>query len=50
LYVPASLKSAIKLLVAHYYENREASAEKALTEIPLGVERLVWLHRVIEAV
>jgi uncharacterized phiE125 gp8 family phage protein len=46
LYVPAGIKSAIKLLVAHWYEAREAAAEKAMTEIPLGVQRLMWLHRV----
>lgn len=47
--MPQGLKQAIKLWVADAYENREASTEKSLTEIPLGVQRLVWLNRVIEA-
>lgn len=50
LYVPAGIKSAIKLLVGHLYEQREASAERALHAIPMGVERLVWLYRALEAV
>lgn len=47
--MPQALKQAIKLWTADAYENREASAEKSLTEIPLGVRRLVWLNRIIEA-
>lgn len=49
LAVPAGIKSAIKLLVGHLYEAREGTAEKPLTEIPLGVCRLIWLHRCLEA-
>lgn len=49
LYVPAGIKAAIKLLVAHWYENREATVEKALHDVQEGIERLVWLHRVMEA-
>ena len=49
LYVPAGIKSAIKLLLGHLYENREGTSEKPLTDIPLGVCRLIWLHRCLEA-
>lgn len=44
--VPGGIKSAIKLLVAHWYEQREATIERAIHQIPLGVERFMWLHRV----
>ncbi len=38
--VPAALRAAILLIVGELYENREASADKALTEIP-AVNRLL---------
>lgn len=38
--VPAALRAAILLIVGELYENREASAERALTEIP-AVRRLL---------
>ena len=44
--VPAGLKAAIRLLVGHYNEQREATIERSIQEIPLGVERLLWLYRV----
>lgn len=44
--VPGMLKAAMLLIVGHLYEHREATIEKALTMIPNGVERLLWLHRV----
>ena len=39
--VPAPVKSAILLLVAHLWKNREASAEVTLTEIPFGVKTML---------
>lgn len=33
---------AIKLLVGHYYENREATQVKNPAEMPLGVSSLLW--------
>lgn len=39
--VPAQFKHAVRLLVAGWYENREAVAEKAPQEIPFGVEALL---------
>jgi len=44
--VPASLKHALLLLVSHWYQNREASIEAALKEIPLGFDMLLNAHRV----
>lgn len=39
--VPATVRHAIKLLIGHYYENREAVADAGLAEIPLGVRNLL---------
>lgn len=44
--VPGPLKMAILLLVGHFYEHREASVEKALELIPLGVTQLLWGQRI----
>jgi uncharacterized phiE125 gp8 family phage protein len=38
---PASIKQAILLLVGHLYENREATSQIALKNIPLGVDALL---------
>lgn len=38
---PASLRVAIKLLAAHWYENREAVSVTPLTPLPMGVEALL---------
>lgn len=38
---PATIKQAILLLVGHWYQNREAVAEKSLTNLPLAVESLL---------
>lgn len=47
--VPATLRQVILLLVASMYENREATAEKALSMIP-GVEAMIWGNRLVEVV
>jgi uncharacterized phiE125 gp8 family phage protein len=39
--VPARVKMAITLLVAHLYENREATADVALNQIPYGLLSMV---------
>lgn len=52
--VPSDLVHALKLLIGHWSENREAVAEGGLTEVPLAVQALVapWLvrdDRILEA-
>ncbi len=48
--VPESLKVAMKVLLAHWYENREATVVGTIsTEIKLGLDRLLWSHRIMEA-
>lgn len=45
--VPKIYQHAIKLLVGHWYENREATVAGTIArEIPLAVESLIWLERV----
>lgn len=44
--VPNRLKLAIKLLAAHYYENREATTPLKLEEMPRGVRALISKFRV----
>lgn len=43
--VPAKIKQAARLLCAHWYENREASTERAQHAIPFGVQCLLDVHR-----
>lgn len=44
--VPAALRHALKMLVGHWFENREASVIGATAvEVPLGVQRLLAPYR-----
>jgi len=43
--VPESVKAAIKLLVSHLYEHREAMSEIALKEVPMAVKSLLSMDR-----
>lgn len=46
--VPEAIKAAIKLLVAHFYENREPVViGKAMNDLPLTIEALLWPFRVL---
>ena len=44
--VPKKIKQAILLLVAAWYENREAFAPGQMNEIPFSVNALLWQDRV----
>lgn len=44
--VPESLKTAIKLLVGHWYENRQAVAPGFGAEVPLAVDSILRIHSV----
>ncbi len=47
--IPQPLKSAIRLLVAHWFENREAAILGTIVEeTPLGVKDLLWAYRLVE--
>jgi uncharacterized phiE125 gp8 family phage protein len=48
--VPETINTAIKMLVAHWYENREAVVIGSGTNpLPLAVESLLWSERLWEA-
>ena len=48
--VPESLRSAVRLLAAHYYEQREPVVVGTITaKIPMSVESLLWMNRVLDA-
>lgn len=43
--VPVGIKAAIKLLIGHWYQNREAvlvGTRAAAIDIPMGLEALLW--------
>lgn len=46
LALPGTAKAALLLMVGHLYANREASVEKAMSQLPLGVEALLRPLRV----
>jgi uncharacterized phiE125 gp8 family phage protein len=39
--VPEAIKEAMKLLIGHYYEHREAVSTTKLTELPIGIQALL---------
>lgn len=45
--LPGGLRAAVLLMVGHLYDHREASVEKAMQELPLGVEALLRPYRVL---
>lgn len=44
--VPADLIHAILMLIAQWYENREASSAHTLRDVPMGVESILARYRV----
>jgi uncharacterized phiE125 gp8 family phage protein len=44
--VPLALRQAILMLVAHFYEHREAVSDMSLREAPMAVEMLIGTKRV----
>jgi len=44
--IPAPLMSAMKMLISHLFKNREATEARALMEIPLGFQSLIYPYRV----
>lgn len=43
--VPATIRQAILMLAAHWYENREAALPGAPFAVPFGVHDLLQSHR-----
>ncbi len=48
LAVPLTVKQALKLLTAHFYEHREPTAETPVYDLPMSVDALAWADRVYE--
>lgn len=42
-------KQAILLLIAHFYEERQAVTTTSMIEMPLGVKALLYFNRNLEA-
>ncbi len=45
--VPDEVKHAIKLMVGHLYEHREAVSEIDMNMVPLSVKHLLWLEKLV---
>lgn len=43
--VPPAVEHAVLMLVAHFYENREAVTEVATSAVAIGVDRLIQPYR-----
>lgn len=43
--VPDTIKSAMKLLINHWYENRSAATAGSMTDIPFGVDMLLGVNK-----
>ena len=46
--VPPSLKLAVKLLAAHFFENREETTMLSISRLPVGVRQLLLPYKVWE--
>jgi uncharacterized phiE125 gp8 family phage protein len=46
--VPSSIKTAIKQLMAHWFEHRESVSEDNLKEVPQAVDLLLTQYRVLD--
>lgn len=44
--IPPGILQAVRLVAAHFYENREATTDLRLAPLPLGVEDLLSVYRV----
>jgi uncharacterized phiE125 gp8 family phage protein len=40
--IPHNIKQAVCMLVGHWYRNREAASEQSMSEIPLGLDALLY--------
>ena len=45
--VPENIRRAVMMTAAHLYENREATIQANLMEVPMGVKGLLWPSRVL---
>lgn len=43
--IPPPIRHAALLLIGHFYENREATSDRTLTELPFAVRSLIAPYR-----
>lgn len=43
--VPQTVRHALMMLVAHWYENRETSSEKQMVNLPYGFSEMIGIER-----
>ena len=43
--VPQTVRHALMMLVAHWYENRETSSEKQMVDLPYGFSEMIGIER-----
>ena len=43
--VPQTIRHALMMLVAHWYENREGAQERVLSDVPFGFNELIGIER-----
>lgn len=43
--VPQTVRHALMMLVAHWYENRETSSEKQMVDLPYGFAEMIGIER-----
>lgn len=46
--VPDDILQAMKMLIAHWFENREAVSENSMAEVPFGVKVILDQYRIVE--
>ncbi len=46
--MPSGIRLAVKMLVAHWYENREATVAQSLSDVPHGVTALLQPYRIFK--
>jgi uncharacterized phiE125 gp8 family phage protein len=46
--IPVSIKQSMLLLIGHYFDNRELSTDRRMSEIPMSVHSLLWPYRILE--
>jgi uncharacterized phiE125 gp8 family phage protein len=47
--MPPSLRQAMLLLIAHWYEHREASTMERMMCLPYALESLIWANKLVTA-
>jgi len=48
--VPDDVKHAIKLMLTHFYENRVPVSDVKMEIVPLAVQNLLWMDRILSGV